>query len=142
LIELAIINGKYKQEAAANNFQNTLNQILMSQAANSSFILTTGLNPAHINQLNGAPILISPGLDTSSANGSSGSSSQSVTPTNSATSMFTSGMISAAAANGALDQSGLIYAPLHALYQHDLPTYIEYPNTGLDFSQAGMFYSA
>lgn len=142
LIELAIINGKYKQEAAvaASNFQQTLNQILLSQAAaaaaaspytiltNGTTGATTATSPHLASALSGAPILISSssGYDPSTNGSAATAGSQSATPTG------LSGLFAAAAAaqaaqqqqqtNGAtVDASGLIYQAqpsVHAIYHH------------------------
>lgn len=150
---MAIINGKYKQEAAAaaSNFQQTLNQIILSQAAAAAaaagpFILANGTtSSSHINALSGAPILISPSLDPNVSNGSSNTgSSQPPTPTG----LTAAGLFASAAGNGVdASQAGLIYATsaappgtsVHAIYHQpgELPTFIEYSNSGIDFSQAG-----
>lgn len=163
LIELAIINGKYKQEAAAaaNNFQQTLNQILLSQAAAAAaaagpFILANGTSSSHINALSGAPILISPSLDPNVNNGgstgatlSSAASSQPATPNG----LTAAGLFAAQASGATVDAStgGLIYTTtagggppgtaVHAIYHQsgELPTFIEYSNPAIDFSQAGTF---
>lgn len=165
---MAIINGKYKQEAAAaaNNFQQTLNQIFFSQAAAAAaagpqFILANGAaSSPHINALSGAPILISPSLDhngnMSNGNNSaatlSSANSQPATPTGlTAAGLFATAQASGTASAVDAAQAGLIYATaggappgttaVHAIYHQpgEMPTFIEYTNPAIDFSQAGWF---